>query len=116
MRRRRSIFSRFAKPATGWIGRHQTSDIRRLTSYKGGSVLHHLLLVSALAASPPSGRDVLKAMHDRYAGKWYRTLTFVQKNTATRPDGSQEHSIWHEYAALPGKLRSSATCVSTVRL
>src|SRR5439155_1608826 len=42
---------------------------------------------------------------DRYAGKWYRTLSFVQKNTATRPDGSQEHSVWHEYAALPGKLR-----------
>src|SRR5256885_5813181 len=44
-------------------------------------------------------------MHDRYAGKWYATLTFVQHNTATRPDDSTEHSTWHEYAALPGRLR-----------
>jgi len=68
-------------------------------------VLQQLLLVSALVWSPPSGRDVIKAMHDRYAGKWYRTLSFVQQNTATRPDGSQQHSVWREYAALPGKLR-----------
>src|SRR5437879_13128156 len=44
-------------------------------------------------------------MHDRYAGKWYATLTFVQHNTATRPDDSTEHSTWREYAALPGRLR-----------
>ena len=68
-------------------------------------MLQHVVLASALLASPPNGRQIVQAMHDRYAGKWYRTLTFVQKNTATRPDGSQEHSIWHEYAALPGKLR-----------
>jgi len=68
-------------------------------------VLQQLLLLCALVPSPPSGRDVIKAMHDRYAGKWYRTLTFVQQNTATRPDGSRQHSVWREYAALPGKLR-----------
>jgi hypothetical protein len=44
-------------------------------------------------------------MHDRYAGKWYRTLSFTQHNTATHPDGTQEHSTWREYAALPGRLR-----------
>jgi hypothetical protein len=44
-------------------------------------------------------------MHDRYAGSWYRTLTFVQRNTATAPDGAIEHSNWLEYAALPGRLR-----------
>ena len=65
----------------------------------------HFLLASAVLATPPNGREIVRAMHDRYAGKWYRTLSFVQKNTATRPDGSQEHSVWHEYAALPGKLR-----------
>ena len=55
--------------------------------------------------SPPTGRDILRAMHDRYAGKWYRTLKFVQQNTATSPDGRVEHSVWREYAALPGRLR-----------
>ena len=54
---------------------------------------------------PMSGRDVLRAMHDRYAGTWYHTLTFTQRNTATRPDGTQEHSTWLESAGLPGRLR-----------
>src|SRR3989442_122285 len=48
-------------------------------------------------------------MHDRYAGAWYRTLSFVQRNTATRPDGTTEHSVWKEYAALPGKFRIEFT-------
>ena len=67
-------------------------------------MLQHLVLASALLTSPPNGRQIVQAMHDRYAGKWYRTLTFVQKNTATRGD-SMAHSVWREYAALPGKLR-----------
>ena len=59
----------------------------------------------ASADSPPSGRDIIRAMHDRYAGKWYHTLAFVQQNTVTRPDGGKEPSVWREYAALPGRLR-----------
>jgi hypothetical protein len=60
----------------------------------------------ALRPQPPmTGRDLLRAMHDRYAGKWYHTLTFTQLNTATAADGKQEHSTWLEYAALPGRLR-----------
>ncbi|PYO97865.1 MAG: hypothetical protein DMD61_11495 [Gemmatimonadetes bacterium] len=55
--------------------------------------------------TPPSGRAIVAAMHDRYVGKWYRTLTFVQRNTATAPDGVTEHSTWLEYAAIPGRLR-----------
>ena len=40
-------------------------------------------------------------MRDRYAGKWYRTLTFTQKTTL--PDGKVE--TWYEALDLPGKLR-----------
>jgi hypothetical protein len=40
-------------------------------------------------------------MRERYLGKWYRTLTFVQKTTL--PDGKVE--TWYEAAELPGKLR-----------
>jgi hypothetical protein len=68
-------------------------------------VLQHILFASAVIASAPDGRQIIRAMHERYAGKWYRTLTFVQKNTATRPNGTKEHSVWREYAAMPGKLR-----------
>jgi hypothetical protein len=38
---------------------------------------------------------------ERYLGKWYRTLTFVQ--TTTLADGKVE--TWYEAAELPGKLR-----------
>ncbi|HZI22936.1 MAG TPA: hypothetical protein VFD76_10480 [Gemmatimonadales bacterium] len=63
-----------------------------------------LLLLAAAAPAPRTGRELLSAMHARYAGKWYHTLSFVQKNTATAPDGRIEHSVWKEYAALPGRL------------
>src|SRR2546426_10742943 len=66
-------------------------------------------LFRSLFTAPPDGRQIIRAMHDRYAGAWYRTLSFVQRNTATRPDGTTEHSVWREYAALPSKLRIEFT-------
>lgn len=45
-------------------------------------------------------------MHDRYDGKWYETLTFVQ--TTTNYDGSggvASIEIWYESIRLPGELR-----------
>jgi outer membrane lipoprotein-sorting protein len=52
-----------------------------------------------------STEQLIRAMHDRYADSWYKTLTFVQKNTRTLPDGSTETSIWYEAMSAPGKLR-----------
>jgi hypothetical protein len=57
---------------------------------------------SAAPADPPKdGIEVITRMRERYLGKWYRTLTFVQKTTL--PDGKVE--TWYEAAELPGKLR-----------
>ena len=68
--------------------------------------MHLLMFVLTLQQAPlRSGEDVIRAMHDRYAGKWYTTLSFVQHNTATKADGTQEHSTWHEDARIPGRLR-----------
>jgi hypothetical protein len=50
-------------------------------------------------------RGVIEAMHSRYDGKWYRTLTFMQHNTAYHPDSTVEHSVWREWLMAPGKLR-----------
>jgi hypothetical protein len=45
-------------------------------------------------------------MHDRYADKWYRNLTFVQKSTYLRPDGTPSRvETWYEAGAIPGRLR-----------
>jgi hypothetical protein len=47
-------------------------------------------------AAPRTGTDVLEAMRAAYAGKWYHTLTFVQKTTFHRPDGTKPEQIWYE--------------------
>ncbi len=57
--------------------------------------------VSVPAGPPANGTEVLQRMYDAYAGKWYKTLTFVQKTSY--PDARVE--TWYEAAAIPGKLR-----------
>lgn len=76
-------------------------------------MLHLPLLAATLLASassapaaasdtlPATGTAVLQQMYDRYDGKWYRTLTFVQ--TTSFPDRPAE--TWYEAGAIPGKLR-----------
>lgn len=65
-----------------------------------------LILLAALAgprpAPPRSGEDVIRAMHERYAGRWYKTLSFVQR--AVFADGRPEEEWW-EAAVIPGGLR-----------
>jgi hypothetical protein len=51
-----------------------------------------------------SGSRLIAAMHDRYAGEWYRTVTFVQTTTLTRGRGPIVQT-WYEAADLPGRLR-----------
>lgn len=64
-----------------------------------------LLAVPAFAAKIKTGEELVAAMHKKYDGKWYKTLTFVQKNTAYKPDGTTENSTWYEAMNAPGRLR-----------
>lgn len=64
-----------------------------------------LLTVPAFAAKIKTGEELIAAMHKKYEGKWYKTLTFVQKNTAYKPDGTTENSKWYEALNAPGRLR-----------
>jgi len=65
------------------------------------------------APAPPSrtvsryanGGDVIEAMHARYAGKWYRTLTFQQKTSRLLPNGTWRVETWYEAMRIPGRLR-----------
>ena len=59
------------------------------------------LVAVALPPAPEDGERLIHEMHDRYAGKWYRTLTFVQKTTLE--NGTVE--TWYEAARIPGFLR-----------
>jgi hypothetical protein len=52
-----------------------------------------------------SGEGVVTAMHDRYAGKWYNTLTFRQKTSRLLTTGKWDVQTWYEAMKLPGRLR-----------
>jgi hypothetical protein len=59
----------------------------------------------ARRADPTNGVDILRAMHDRYASTWYKTLTFSQTTTITLPSGGTLVQQWLEAGKLPGRLR-----------
>src|SRR5271169_3943605 len=67
-----------------------------------------LLALSSLGASAQTistPAQLIGAMHDRYASKWYHTLTFEQKSVTHKPDGTESTELWHEALMLPGRLR-----------
>ena len=62
----------------------------------------------ASAARPltvPTGAEIVQSMHDKYVGKWFKTLTFVQKTTRQTKAGKDTVQTWYESALLPGRLR-----------
>lgn len=58
----------------------------------------------ARRTDPANGADVIRAMHDRYASTWYKTLTFSQTTTITLPSGTLVQQ-WLEAGKFPGRLR-----------
>jgi outer membrane lipoprotein-sorting protein len=64
-----------------------------------------LTLAHAQSAGIRTGEDVLRAMHDRYKSSWYQTVTFTQKSTTYKEDGTSSAETWYEAALIPGKLR-----------
>ena len=61
------------------------------------------------AAAVTSSRDLVREMHDKWAGKWYQTLKFEQSNTFYTSSGREEKSRWVENLSVPGKLRIDFT-------
>ena len=64
-----------------------------------------LTVMPAFAGDLSSGEEVIAAMQKKYAGRWYKTLTFVQKTITHKPDGTTSAETWYEAMSLPGKLR-----------
>jgi len=68
-----------------------------------------LLIVVACASAPAmTGEDVIRAMHDRYAGAWYTDLALVQTvNYYDAQSGAYDSArVWYESIRLPGIVRS----------
>src|SRR5882757_4718755 len=59
--------------------------------------------VSSVRAT--SGSGLITAMHDRYDGKYLKTMSFLQNNTAYTMTGQEQKSQWYEHIEIPGKLR-----------
>jgi hypothetical protein len=57
------------------------------------------------AVNPPSGKDIVKKMHDRYAGKWYRSFTFNQTTEFYRNDTLRGSQVWYEAIRFPDRFR-----------
>ena len=63
------------------------------------------LSFSGLLPADSGGKEILKMMHDRYAGKWYRTLTFNQKTEMYQNDSLLQTQTWYEALIFPDKFR-----------
>lgn len=74
--------------------------MRRLPAF-----LLALFSLGASAQTISTPVQLIGAMHDRYASKWYHTLTFEQKSVTHKADGTESTELWHEALMLPGRLR-----------
>ncbi len=66
------------------------------------------ILIFVFAASMiniDGSRDVIKKMHDRYAGKWYKTLSFNQTTEVYKNDSLQRTETWYENIKFPNDFR-----------
>jgi len=54
------------------------------------------------------GRALVRAMHARYDGRWYRNLMLVQDVTHFRDGREDRQERMTEYIALPGRVRAIA--------
>lgn len=88
------------RPRNAFYGKVRIQTMKR-------SLLTSILLTFAVAQAQEirTGDALLRAMHDRYKSSWYQTVTFTQKSTTYKEDGTSSAETWYEAAMLPGKLR-----------
>jgi len=61
--------------------------------------------VKPASARLTSGGAVVKSMHDLYGGKYLKTMSVLQNNTAYTTSGQEQYSQWYEHMEIPGRLR-----------
>lgn len=59
------------------------------------------LLAVSLTLPTADGEQVIRDVHAKYGGTWFKSLTFVQKTTF----GDGRIETWYEALQLPGRLR-----------
>jgi hypothetical protein len=66
------------------------------------------ILVAGVMPQVRSGEDVVRAMYERFAGKWYDNLALVQTVTYydSQTGAFDSARVWYESIQLPGVVRS----------
>jgi hypothetical protein len=67
--------------------------------------MSRIFLISLIFLLPPTGRDIVKMMHDRYSGKWYHSFTFNQTTEMYRNDTLRATQTWYESIRFPDRFR-----------
>lgn len=68
------------------------------------SLLLFAVLLGTHSQPDSTVADLLRAMHDRYAGRWPAAVTFVQKSTFHEGDSTRVET-WYEAVGSPSNLR-----------
>ena len=64
-----------------------------------------ILFIATSVVAPPGSKKVLKKMHDRYAGKWYKTFRFNQTTEMYHHDSLVRSETWYENIKFPDDFR-----------
>ena len=67
--------------------------------------MSRIFLISLLFLLPPAGKDIVKRMHDRYAGKWMHSFAFNQTTDIYRRDSLILSQTWYEFIRFPDRFR-----------
>jgi len=67
--------------------------------------MSRIFLISLLFLFPPTGKDIVKKMYDRYAGKWCHSFTFNQTTEVYRNDSLRSTQTWYEFIRFPNRFR-----------
>ena len=62
------------------------------------------LSLALSAFGQASGEELIEMMHKKYAGKWYKNLTFKQETIFYTADTVRQTQTWHEALSFPGLL------------
>lgn len=64
-----------------------------------------MLCIALSFINPPGSIEILKKMHERYTGKWYKTFSFNQTTEMYRNDSLKRSETWYENIKFPGDFR-----------
>ncbi len=80
--------------------------MKKIVSFAG--LLFMILIIFSFKNSDPiTGEKILLKMHNRFAGKWYKTFTFTQKTESYINDSLIKTATWHEAIVFPDYFRIS---------